>query len=224
MSVATINVSGSSPLVDSGIITVGAGSLPTVLTTDDADTSYMVSSGNNTGQEAYNHTTMPTASSISEVKMGVKSRAAGGSLSEVWAGWYSATGPTWSYGSKHTCTGSYALYEDVIATAPGGGAWTSTGMNTFGLALKHNTGAVTDYARTTWLYATVTYTPISDAFVCMIFGLGPLLGAAVGLSEIPKLVDWYNRATTGRVLLTPEDVPLIWEAVKTAKHATTFPL
>lgn len=184
------DVSGIS--IDQWLLGAGASKVAAVQT-NDGDTSYIRSGTTNNGQQF--NVAWPTGIAA------VNSLTAKGYAKYVTtSGWHSGVG-CYLAGvgadiSNDVLTNAYALYTRTCVR-PGGGSWSASdcrsGVTYLYVSTYTSPGGGNVYCTQLWF--TLDYTPASGGFNFIIGSLiGPLLGSALLLSQMPEIRAAYNRA------------------------------
>lgn len=129
---------------------------------------------------------------------------------------------SYSSGSNHSpWTSSYATYTDTFATQPtGGSAWTVAAVNALraGMSGDADVGEENNF-RVSYLYLEVEWIPMFSGWASMVGGLiGPLIGAAVQLSEIPRLIRAFNRAARGKTIIHGKEAVALFNSLRANPH------
>lgn len=180
-------------------VNIGGATKKDSVRTDDGNTTYIYRRNADNGQ-SFNIDDLPDdVATIVDVKViALCARVSGSALICPYTR-YSGTND-FSFGSQQP-TGSYTDVTFNPATAPGGGAWSKTIINSTEIGTKWIAGTAGQEHRVTYLrmVVEVTLNPSAGAGAHFANHIASVAGAALGLTELLKLQAWLQR-TTGSLL------------------------
>jgi len=110
----------------------------------------------------------------------------------------------------------WTTYGPTAAPRPGGGAWTSADG---AVELGVNVTGLVGGAFVTSLWGVLDYSPTGGGFVFLLGSLiGPLLGSALLLQDVPRIITDFNRAAAGRDRIEMSEAPRVWADLKADVH------
>lgn len=206
MSQVTTLLPGSQGAYNNWILISGA-SKPVAVQSQDGDTSY-IGDNNSALRESFllNNTIGSSVVILADplVKGQIKD-AGGGGINETL---FLRLGGVNQDGSAQGITGSWVIYQSTI-TRPGGGTWSGSDLNTLEVGLF---GSNANGLGCSFLSADITWDPMGGFFTYLVGGLGPIIGAGLGLAEMPKLARFIRSRTPHLIL--PSSYARAWREIR----------
>jgi len=198
------------------------GTIPTIWT-DDNDASYAQSNANGQkeGVTLDNLPSQAVGGNITSLKAILRGASAG--AASVQAGAAARVGGADGATTAWLTWPNAGISNQTTAEiAHPSASWTYPEINAMEVTVVSN-GITANALRIHEVDCTVVYIPATGSWESLIVGiLGAVLGSQLALSDMPGLIDAYNRAARGKSIIHSHEAVEMYEDLKADKHKRYF--
>jgi hypothetical protein len=192
--------------------TVGAGSRPTCVQTNDGNTSRIDALAGSTPMDSYSCDDLPASAALVNtviIRSYTRREGAGAGNSNHFTrlGGVDQAEPAFAHAL------SYTLRSDTVATPPGGGSWDVADVNGLEAGINHGSSGASD-VRCTQIFLNVDYTDAGFGFITFFEILLPLIGGQLSFQEFVGALQLITLRHRNRPRWKRHEILKMWDEYK----------